>query len=306
LALHAQEDEMKFNVSFMGPEQFGNLRRDLMLLLRYSLEDLGHKVMLSMNRVEVGWTNILIGTYFRPASDFKAIMDSGADIIHLNSEVISKDMLNFNPKKVDFLGAYLPFLRTGRGILEMVVDNMPEHQRYGTHAVFLRWAYHEKLEDLRHFAPQDRDLDFYIFGMMSERRKAFVAALQKAGFRGIAHHTCPFWERNSTIERAKINLNIIQEEIYTHVNCFRIGYLANNRCAILSEQEHDPAGYLNDVKITTRETFLNDFASLMEGNRYLQLEKETYYSYRKTHMTHIMESALEDLFTIPCRRDDIL
>jgi hypothetical protein len=74
----------------------------------------------------------------------------------------------------------------------------------------------------------------------------------------------------------------------------------------LSEQDLDPAGYLNDVNITTRETFLNDFASLMEGSRYLQLEKETYHSYRKTHMTQIMEAALEDLFTVPCRREDIL
>lgn len=297
---------MKFNITFMGPEIIANLRRDLMLLLRHSLEDLGHRVMLSTNTLEMGWTNVLIGTYFRPSTDFKAIIDSGADIVHLNTEVISRDMLNFNPKKVDFLGAYLPFLRCGRGILEMVVDNMGEHQRYGTHAVFLRWAFHEKLQDLRLARPEDRDLDFYIFGMMSERRKAFVDALKRAGFRGVAHHTCPFWERNSTIERTKVNLNIIQENVYTHVNAFRIGYLANNHCAILSEQEHDPAGYLDSVLVTDKNRFVEDFSALIAGDRYLEQEKKTYYAYRRIHMTQVMEEALENLFTVPVARESIL
>lgn len=288
---------MKINVTFLGPEVLAYLRHDLMVLLKHSLEELGHKVAITRACVEAkGWLNIIIGGYFINHEGRQSIMQSGADIIHLNTEVIKNDLLNFNPQKVDFLGSYLPFLHYGRGILEMVVDNMPEHERYGTHAAFLRWAYHEKLEDLNYLSAAQRDYDFYLFGMLTERRMAFIKALQAEGYVGITHNTCPRWERNSFIERTRINLNIIQEEVYSHVNCFRIGYLANNRCAILSEQEHDPAGYLTTIKVTDKNHFLEDFAQLLENNAYLEAEQATYYHYRQTHFTPILEKALDAMF----------
>jgi hypothetical protein len=287
---------MKINVSFMGPEVFANLRRDLMLLLKYSLEDLGHQVALTRANVETGkWLNILISSYFLTNEDRIAIMQSGADVIHINTEVIKNDMLNFNPQKVDFLGSYLPFLRYGRGVWESVVDNLEEHRRYGTNADFLRWSFHEKLQEIKHVSPADKDLDFYLFGMMTDRRKAFVQALTDNGFRGLTHHTCPFWERNSYIERTKVNLNIIQENVYTHVNSFRIGYLANNRCSMLSEKEHDPAGYLETIPLADPSNFVEMFAKLIHQDNYLKQADETYYHFRKIHMTQVMQEALDKM-----------
>ena len=286
---------MRLNISFMGPERIAHIRRDLMLLLQAAAEECGHQVQLTMGQVEITCPNLLISSYYMTPQQMKQLQDSGCHYININSEVIKDDMLNFTPDKVDFLSAYLPFLKAGDGIMEMVIDNMPEHERYGTNAKFLRWAYHEALEDIDHF--EEKDLDFYFFGFITERRMQFIEKLGNAGLKGAYHHSCPYYVRNSAIRRAKIIPNIIQKDIYTHVNAFRLGYLVNNRCAVISEKEHDPAGYQEFCKVTETDVFVDAMVTMAKGNRYRQFGEEKYDAYRKIHMRDIMAESLEHFFS---------
>lgn len=285
---------MKFNVTFMGPEPIAHLRRDLMLLLHHSLIDCGHESAISLQALEKERVNIVIGGYFLPPQAFKEIAAGGFPVIHLNSEVIARDMLNFNPEKVDFLGAYLPFLRYGIGVWETVIDNMPELARYGLNHHFLRFAWHEKLEDITH--AKDKDLDFYFFGMMSERRQKMLARMTDAGMRGFAHGSCPYFVRNSAVARAKLQLNLIQKDVYTHVNCYRIGYLMNNRCAIVSEKEHDPAGFLTHAVVTDEADFVEVCRTQLSQNLWQKQADEAYEAYRRIRMRDVMAEALEHSF----------
>lgn len=282
---------MKFNIVFAGPENVAHLRRDLMLLLKYALEDLGHEVILSILQFEPAMINIIISGYFMQPEHMQKLIDSKLQIIHLNSEIIANDMLNFNPEKVDFMGAYLPFLSYGLGVMETVIDNEPELTRYGLNHHFLRWAYHEKLEDVTH--QKDKDLDFYMFGTMSQRRADIINDLYEKKHYGVVHHSCPYYVRNSYIGRAKVQLNIIQDEKYTHVNCYRTGFLNNNRTAILTEQENDPAGFLKYARICTRESLLDDLRDLISGDKWKKLADESYEAYKQIHITPLMEKAID-------------
>jgi len=82
---------------------------------------------------------------------------------------------------------------------------MAEYQRYGVNAHFLRWGWDPKLEDIQH--RQEKDLDFYFFGMMSNRRKQIIQSVRQKGLRGAADHSCPYFLRNDRIARAKVQLN---------------------------------------------------------------------------------------------------
>lgn len=156
-------------------------------------------------------------------------------------------MLNFNPKKTDLHGSYLPSMRQGSFVWDVIMDNMLELKRYEINAQFFRWGWHPKMREIDH--KQNKELDFYFFGMLSERRKALLESLSAAGLRGAADHSCPYFVRNSQIARAKVQLNLIQEDKYSHVNSFRICYLANNFCCTVSESENDPANYLEYAHI---------------------------------------------------------
>jgi hypothetical protein len=210
---------------------------------------------------------------------------------HVNTEVIAQDMLNFNPQKTDFMGAYLPAMQAGSFVWDVILDNLAEHKRYGNNAFFLRWGWDAKLEDIEH--RQEKDLDFYFFGMMSQRRKDVVRSVRQRGFRGAADHSCPYFLRNDRIARAKIHLNIVQEEKYTHVNSFRVCYLANNRCAIVSEHEQDPAGYLDMTRLATAKEMPDVVADLIVGDKWRQQGERGYELLRKHPMKDILEEALD-------------
>ena len=286
---------MKFNLAYFGPELLFHLRRDFLLATKYGLESLGHDVMLSGLTLDSTRFNLIVGGYFRPPEELRQIEQAGLDFAHVNTEVIAQDMLNFNPAKVDFLGSYVPSMRAGRFVWDVILDNLAEYPRYGVNAHFMRWGWHEKLEDIEQRAT--RNYDFYFFGLMSERRQRILQGLLARGFSGIADHACPYFVRNDRIARARVQLNIVQEDKYTHVNSFRICYLANNRAAILSEAESDPAGYLELAEVVHGPEKLGDaLAGLLEGERWKARGADAYERFRKQPMARCLEELLDASF----------
>ncbi len=286
---------MKFNVSYFGPEPVFHLRHDFIAAIKYGLESLGHDVILSGRSLEFSRFNLLIGAYFLPTAQLKKIDQSGLEFAHVNTEVIANDMLNFDPTKTDFMGAYLPSMRAGKFVWDVILDNLSQHSRYGTNAHFMRWGWHPKLEDIEHREP--KDLDVYFFGFLSPRREKILNGLFGKGIEGLADHSCPRFLRNDRIARAKVSLNLIQDDVYSHVNSFRICYLANNRCAILSEAENDPADYLSLTRTARNKAELPDaLADLLAGDKWKRLGEDSYQRFRTTAMTDCLAELLDASF----------
>lgn len=286
---------MKFSLAYFGPEPLFHIRRDFLLAMKYGLESLGHDVNLSGLEIDTTRFNLIMGAYFLQPAGFAQIEKSGAQFAHINTEVIANDMLNHNPAKVDFPGLYLPSLRAGRMVWDVIHGNMAEHERYGNNAHFLRWGWHEKMEDVVH-RPK-KDLDFYFFGMMSPRRQALVRMLFERKFVGAADGSCPYYLRNDRIGRAKVNLNIVADEKYNHVNCFRVCYLSNNRVSILSDVESDPVGYLEEATVVQRkEDFPDALADLLAGDKWKVRGEAAYQKFREVPMTRCLEELLDASF----------
>ncbi len=286
---------MRFNISFLGHDPLHHLRRDFILALKYGLEDLGHDVILSGRQLDTTRFNLLISAYYLSTADLELIHAAGLPFAHVNTEVIARDMLNLNPLKTDFMGSYLPSLRAGQFVWDVILNNLDEHRRYGNNAHFLRWGWHPKLEDVE--KREVTEQDFYFFGMMSERRLRIVAELRRLGFSGFADGDCPYFLRNDRIARARVQLNIVQADKYTHVNSFRICYLANNGRAILSEKEDDPADYLNVARVVHRPHEIPDaMADLIVGKKWKGLGEQAYEKFREIPMKRCMEELLDASF----------
>lgn len=285
---------MKFNIAYTGPEHLFHLRRDFILVLKYALEDLGHDVVLSGTSLDISRFNLIVGAYFLNSASIHQIAASGVAYAHVNTEVIANDMLNHNPDKVDFMGAYLPSMKKGRFVWDVIMDNMTEYARYGANAHFLRWGWHPKMRDIEH--RKEKDLDFYFFGMLSDRRKRLLQSLVSAGLSGVADHSCPYFLRNDRISRARIQLNLIQEDKYTHVNSFRICYLANNSCCILSENEHDPANYLQYAEIIDPAKIVEHVRHFLADNRWRERGEKAAADFAKQPMRESMEALMDASF----------
>lgn len=285
---------MKFNICYCGPEWLFHLRRDFILVLKYSLEDLGHDVILSGPSLDAQRFNFIIGAYFLKPDSLKAIAQSGVKYAHVNTEPISNNTLNHNPDKVDFLGSYLPSMKAGAFVWDVIMDNLVEYQKHDVNANFLRWGSHPKLQDIEH--RQEKDLDFYFFGMISERRKGILQSLLAAGLTGVADHSCPYFLRNDRIARTRVQLNLIQTDKYTHVNSFRICYLADNSCCIVSENEIDPANYLQYAEVVTQDQIIDTVRGLIQNNRWLESGERAKAAFAKIPMNRVMEEVLDCSF----------
>jgi hypothetical protein len=287
---------MKFCLSFFGDEPTFHLRRDLFLAIKYSLEEIGHEVDFSWMFLDPSRFNLILGAYFLPSDQIQKITLSGLQFAHINTEVIANDMLNFTPSKTDFMGAYLPSMRAGQFVWDVIRDNLEQHRKYEINAHFMRWGWHSRLEEIDH--RERKDLDFYFFGTMSKRRQSIIQDLSRRGFVGGADHSCPTFLRNDRIARARVNLNLVQHDHYTHVNSFRICYLANNRCAILSEIENDPANYLSVARIVrSKDSIADAMTDLLAEEKWKQLAEAGYETFRATPMTQCMEELLELSFS---------
>ncbi|MDP3700022.1 MAG: hypothetical protein Q8R72_03865 [Hylemonella sp.] len=286
---------MNFNIAYMGPEWLFHLRRDFILVLKHSLEDLGHRVILSGASVDSNCVNLVIGAYFLNKDSITSLMKSEVKYVNVNTEIIGNDMLNHNPAKVDFLGGYMPMIKSGLFAWDVVQNNIGEYEKYGTNSQFLRWGFHPKMRDISHRAT--KDLDYYFFGMMSPRRKALVERINAAGFKGEVDHSCPYFLRNDRIARAKVQLNIIQDSKYSHVNSFRICYLANNNCYILSEPEDDPAGYLKYADIADEALLIERMSAALERDRWRDFAAVAADEFETIKMTAIMDELLDASFS---------
>lgn len=286
---------MKFNIAFLGPERIFNLRRDFILLLKYTLEDLGHTVNISGSNLESSCINLLVGTYFLNSEQINLITKSKLKYININTEVISNDMLNFNPDKVDFINAYLPMMKAGIARWDVILDNIDQYLKYDTTAHFLRWGYHSSMQEINHEGK--KDLDYYFFGMLSERRKGILNKLKSAGFKGIADHSCPYFVRNDRISRAKVNLNLVQDDKYSHVNSFRICYLLNNNCHIISELENDPAGYLKYVETTSNDDLIERLVESIQKGTWREKGINSSRQFKEFNNIQIVDNLLHLSFT---------
>lgn len=285
---------MKFSLSLFGNDVALALRRDFVLALRHGLVASGHDVEINANLVDPHRTNVLVSAYRIPRESMLKIAASGLRYVVVNTEVVKNDMLNHNPDKVDFMGGYVPLMKGAIATWDVIMDNLPEYRRYGIDARFLRWGFVPELEDVVH--AREKTLDWYFFGTMTPRREQMLQRLERAGFKGRFDHACPSWYRNEMIGRAKVQLNVIQKDVYTHVNSFRICYLANNRTAVLSEQENDPAGYLDYARVTTPERFVEAFAGLIAGDAWRTEAERSYARFAETTMRDCTARLLDESF----------
>lgn len=275
----------------MGPLEVCHLRRDFMLAIKYGLEDCGHDVILNGQRVDASRTNIIICPNWFTKDVAKQLVSSKIKYISVNTEIIADGMLNYKPEKCDFEGVFLPVLKSSIAVWDVVQDNLPQYEQYGLEANFMRWGYHEKMHDIE---SKEKNLDFYFFGTMSARRQSILKKLVSHGLYGEVDEFCPTFVRNDKIARAKVQLNIAQDDKYSHVNSFRTCYLSNNNCYVVSEPENDPAGYLESVDVVNVEKMADHIKKTKE--QWKDKAEENCAKFKKHHMRDCMERLLEATF----------
>lgn len=285
---------MLINIVYFTAAHLSVLRRDFLMLTKHTLEACGHEVLLSNNALEGNALNLILRAYDPKVSE--SILANLGKVRYgiLNTEVIAGGVLNHEVNATDYSKNYQyeQVMKHAEFVWEVIYDNMARHAEIGTRAFFYRWGYLRELEEIRHLSQKDHD--FYLFASDSPRRREIVQELYGAGLKGAWDFYSPYFLRNSGIARAKLQLNIISHDVFTHVNSFRICYLAGNRCAVLSEPEIDPVGYLDYAEVCERAHLAERIRELGAGGGYQKLADRAYDLFRQTDANRIMHELLRE------------
>lgn len=275
---------MRFNISYLGPLHLAHLRRDFLLLLKYGLERAGHRVDIGNGDIASDSMNIIIGAYFRTPQELAAL--SQYNYISINTEPFIDGHLNGNPQKTD-MDAYVQFMRCAKAAWDVIPENISHYKPWDIKARFMRWGFCPELEEIPH---KEKDLDWYFFGTMSKRRKELLDLLPG---RGLYDGECTYLTRNDRISRAKVSLNLIQADKYTHVNSFRVCYLMQNRQCVLSEHESDDANYLGGALVSETLDIPHFLVKLINGDWRKQAERGYRHLAKSPSQAEIMEELLD-------------
>lgn len=238
---------MHLTLSYFGGEQPFHYRRDFILLLYHGLRAAGHQVELAWHSLNPHSHNFIIAGYSLSAAAVRDLIASGYRYAVIETELITGTMLNRNPHKTDFSGAYIPLLQHASWVWDGYHANVAVMRDYGANAHVLPMGAVPELHEIK---PQPPQFDAYFFGGLSPYRRAILQALQQAGYAVAAHDYCPYFLRNDYLRRARWVLNLRHDATQNHATLHRLWYLYNNRLPVLTQAQDNSEGWLDYATVS--------------------------------------------------------
>jgi hypothetical protein len=290
---------MKFNVTLVDPAnyKFAHLLTDICRTIAYGLRDLGYEADLTVNFIDTGYTNIIVGSHLLTAADVGGILETGARYIPLQSELLSRD-----PATGCVRSSYQgdQFEAIGRPLMEHAVavwdgytdvSVMRQLQVSDDRLKRFRIGYCEGLEDILHRPYDHKDLDVLFFGSMTPHRSAILQTLD--GLRLAFFEYGPSAFRNDMIARSRINLSLHSAPELSYFPQPRTGYLLNNRAVVVAEGSTDHPPMRSLVVEAPVDALRQRCEELLASTPELESLAETAYEgYRQMRMADILAEIL--------------
>jgi hypothetical protein len=293
---------VQFNVTLISPTEyrFAYLLTDACRQAAYGLRSLGYRCDLTVNTIETTQVNVIVGAHLMKPAETKTIVDAGVRYVVVQSEWLAPGA---TPGRItsSFHGdrfeseCRLLFERAeavweayewNAGLLR-AWNILPQRiKRYGT------IGYHERMRDVVHRPWAEKDIDVLFYGSTTPRRQRVLQALSRR-YRTIAILDAPAEFRNDLIARAKLNLNLNADDRYTHLSLSRVGYLLNNRCAIVSESATTHPEIQALMECAPYEQLVEECAAqLAKGERLDDVASSSYERFKAIPMSEVIRRAL--------------
>ena len=214
---------MRYHICTLQPAGYPHTAAfdELIELLAYSLQDLGHTVTRGTNRLPEDWINIVFGMHLVDAT----ALELPANSILFNTEQVADDASAWVSRVVELARSY--------EVWDYSEKNIAKLQSQGAKRVRLfQIGFHPRLARIPHDVPRDIDVLFY--GSFNPRRQAVLDQLRQAGCGVKAVFGVYGAERDALIARSKLvlNLHFYQSKIFEVVRVF---YLMTNARAVVAE-----------------------------------------------------------------------
>ncbi|MDH3377850.1 MAG: DUF2919 family protein [Gammaproteobacteria bacterium] len=240
-------DKMKIAIVHLGDRKFLELKRDIILGVYSALRALGYDTVISHNLLDKNRINLIIGLDITNKATRDQLRNANVTYMVYETEIIHDGQVNFRPTdKLDPETDYLPTLARARQVLtpfRQVADALVSRN---INASYTRWGYVPELNDIEFREDEQKGIDCYFFGMLTDHRKQMLKTLSEAGLKikTSDYPGVPAFLRNHFISRSKLVLSFKHSEQWQTVNPYRIMYpVQNGVCVVTEQQNQDLDGY---------------------------------------------------------------
>jgi acetyltransferase-like isoleucine patch superfamily enzyme/SAM-dependent methyltransferase len=221
---------MKYAVLIISPPnyQHSDALLEVAVSLDYALRELGYDALLTRN-IQTGRCHIVLGSHLLSSLD----IDLPEDSILYNLEQISFDSPWLTHHLLQQFRAF--------EVWDYSLSNLKKLRSLGINRIkHVPIGYTPVLSKISQWSVDQQDIDILFYGSLNERRDRILQELQDRGVRVASIFGVYGADRDATIARAKIVLNIhfYEAKVFEIV---RVSYLLANRKFVISEQStNDP------------------------------------------------------------------
>jgi len=294
---------------------------DTLLLVRFSLEALGHKADLE-EQIVPGKTNILIECFTAPfvESMREARQTADTDFIIIATEFLTGQTFN------DFEATATPQVQTGqaashydnadywrerfqaflgaqretRAIWHLADSQVKPFQSATGHPKvgYLPHGYVDGFARVHHKADTHKDIDALFTGHLTEHRRKIIGDLQQLGINALATQPLNFPQREDLVARSKIALNLKQNPSWQYPSNSRFHYHLSNDSFLVSEHcpvACDLSPYIEEVSVEQLAAACRDIISAGNWQSRARQNKERFIAERP--MARLMQDLLDASFS---------
>lgn len=293
---------------------------DVLLLVRFSLEALGHKADLE-EQIIPGKTNILIECF---TAEYAAAMQETKQVTGTEYIIIATEFLTgqtFNDFHADSeqappsqisshydndnywrkrFGAFSSIQPEARALWHLG-DNQVEPFRTATQhprVHYLPHGYIEGFARVRHKAKEHKDIDAIFTGHLTDHRCQLITELKRQGINALATQPLNFPQREDLVARSKIALNLKQNASWRYPSNSRYHYHLSNGSFLVSEhcaEACDLSPYVKVAAAGQLAEICHDILAAGNWQSQARQHKERFMTERP--MTRLMQDLLDTTYS---------
>ena len=264
---------MKFNlVQVVKDTKMYYLIHDPLRALLYSLESLGHDVIVQKDTMSKDRVNIISLGERLTMQDIDKIIASKVPYIVYQTEVFTDEGLNFQEGLtkefcVEKQERYLKLCRNALMVWECFDFNQKYLQNLGIESHIIYHGYHPKLEGLP--KKEKLDIDICFFGSITPYRIQVLQKLAKKKINVSILQFEPPLFRDETLRRSKINLSIrANDTTMSHLPHFRVLTALYHNTMTISEQARGQDWMKDMMEMVPIDDFVESVASALSSKEY--------------------------------------
>jgi hypothetical protein len=220
---------------------------DMVRFVAGALEECGVPVKIGTSQLDESALNLFFDRFYIEPTFPNKMKIGHVKYGMVCTEVISSEGIwNYGAERdvPGTLSAFILAIKNAEFVWCLLEESFEFCRSINPNTVVLPFGYLKKMESTRAISTNEKDIDFLMCGLPSDRRKKLVGEISDVGYEVYyPEMSVPVYLRDALMERSKMNLSLQKTEKHNTVSVTRICQSIINKVPVLLEYSGPPNLY---------------------------------------------------------------